>query len=283
MIIDRVAFDLPAYDGLLAGHYVRGQGYSRRRPGGTDDWLLVMTLAGEGRFGTVAGDLVARAPALYLVAPGTTHDYGTAKSSETWEILWVHFQPPTGWLDLLAWPLVAPGIYTLEPDDPGMIECALREVCRLSVSSHRRSRRLAMNALERLLLLSDAQLPEPVGAMDDRIRATIEFIHGHLSATLACEELAARASLSTSRFAHLFREQTGMPPLKYVQIQRLERARTLLERTTLGIAEIAAEVGMDPFYFSMRFKSRNGISPAGFRNSRLKSDALAPRGRLPAS
>jgi AraC family transcriptional regulator of arabinose operon len=265
MIKDRVAFDLPLYDGLLAGHYVRGQGYGRRRPGGTDDWLLVMTLAGAGRFGTETGDIEAERGSMMLLSPGTTHDYGTAREVDLWEILWVHFQPPPTWFDLLQWPLVAAGVHSFTPETPIEIEQALREVRRLSVSTGSRRREFAMNALERLLLLCDAQLPNPERRIDDRIKASIEYIHAHLQQPLTLVELSERVHLSSYRFAHLFREEMGVPPKQYIQLQRLQRARSLLERTTLGVAEIADQVGMDPFHFSLRFKQQTGKSPRAYR------------------
>ncbi len=262
MNVDRVAFDLPPYDGLLAGHYVRGQGYVRRRPGGTDDWLLVMTLSGEGQFG---GDLAVENPSLVLIAPGTTHDYGIGPSAESWELLWAHFQPPSNWLELLRWPLAAPGIHILIPAQSAEIETQFREVVQVSTTVGPRRRRFAMNALERLLLLCDAQLPSEQRQMDSRVWAAIEYIHAHLGQTLTIEDLGTIVNLSPSRFAHLFRQETGLPPGQYILQQRIHRASGLLVGTTLGVAEIALEVGMDPFYLSLRFKADKGVSPRAYR------------------
>ena len=46
----------------------------------------------------------------------------------------------------------------------------------------------------------------------------------------------------------------------------MQHARQLLIRTSLSIAEVAADVGYsDPFYFSNRFHRYNGKSPTAFR------------------
>lgn len=262
MIKDRVAFDLPAYDGLLAGHYIRGAGYGRKRQGGTDDWLLVLTLAGTGRIQSGANELRAVEKSLFLIAPGTTHDYGTARDAETWEILWVHFHPKSEWIDLLTWPSVGPGIFALH-DSPHSE--AFENVVRLSSGFGTRDRLFAMNALEKLLLLCDEQVPRSEMRRDDRIRSTIDFVDANLQGPLSLTDLSERVHLSPSRFAHLFRQTMGIPPRQYVLQQRLQRARTLLERTSLGIAEVATEVGMEPFYFTLRFKSETGVSPREFR------------------
>ncbi len=256
MAFDRVAFDLPAYEGLLAGHYVRDAGYARRRVGGTDDWLLIATLAGEGRFIGATGEVAAPPGALTLLAPGTTHDYGTASR---WELLWVHFHPPAAWLDLVRWPAAAPGIGQLRPPEPAPVEAAFHEVVRLAPAR----RRLAMNALERLLLFLDESRPS--SRLDERIRRVADHVEDHLRDPLDLARLADLVGLSPSRLAHLFRAETGLAPMAYVAQRRLERARLLLDRTTLGVAEVAAAVGMEPFYFSARFKAATGLSPRAYR------------------
>lgn len=268
MLIDRVAFDLPVYDGLLAGHYVKGQGYGRRRPGGTDDWLLIMTLGGEGRFGSTVGELVAKTPSLVLLSPGTTHDYGTAKDAEGWEILWVHFQPPKEWQELLQWPSVAQGVMWLDPTEPQELQTAFEAVCQQAWNAPTRRRQFAMNALERLLLLCDAQLMGQRKVLDARVQRAADHIHAHLAAPLTIDDLSAVVNLSPSRFSHLFHEQTGFSPRQYILHCRVQRARTLLERTTLGVTEIATQIGMDPYSFSNRFRQEMGLSPTSYRRLR---------------
>lgn len=268
MLKDRIALDLPYYDSLLAGHHRKERGYTLRRTGGTDDWLLVATLSGKGRFGTPLGDIAALPRSLTLISPGTLHDYGTAKGASGWEILWVHFQPSPEWLEMLHWPTATPGIATLEPAAWTEIERAFRELCRLSFWPGRRRSQISMNALERLLLLCEEQLPGAGQAMDDRVRSVIDYVHGHLAMPLSLEALSAHVHLSPSRFSHLFRSETGMAPLQYIGLQRVQRAATLLERTTLSVGEIAAEVGMEPFHFSAKFKAQTGSSPRSYRASR---------------
>ncbi|CAN5433808.1 hypothetical protein BH11ARM2_BH11ARM2_09170 [soil metagenome] len=182
-----------------------------------------------------------------------------------WEILWVHFHPPREWLEYLLWPPSAHGVAIFTPKHWREIHAAFREAFRLSLSTQRRRRELGMNALERLLLLCEADLPYAAHPMDDRIRAVVEHIHGHLRQPLTLESLSGIVHLSHSRFAHLFRKEIGMPPLQYVGLQRVHRAQTLLERTTMSVSEIAAEVGMEPFHFSTHFKTHTGISPRAYR------------------
>jgi len=267
MIKNRNELDLPYYDGLLAGYYRKEPGYTSRRVNGTDDYLLVATLAGRGRFGTSVGDLPAEPGQLTLVSPGTPHDYGIARGAEWWEILWVHFQPLPEWLELLTWPSTAPGVASITPSASAWktIEATFHDIHQFSFSSGQRRRQFSMNALEKLLLLCEAELPAHGQPMDDRVRTAIEYIHIHLTESLSIEDLSGRIHLSPSRFSHLFRAQTGLAPLQYICQQRMRRAATLLERTTLSVAEIAAAVGMEPFHFSSRFKAQTGKNPRAYR------------------
>lgn len=275
MIKDRAAFDLPAYDGLLAGHYQRGPGYGRRRPGGTDDWLLIMTLKGKGRFGGARGDLVVEAPQLVLIAPGTTHDYGIHKLAQEWEILWVHFHPAEGWLEWLDWPESSTGLRELDPPRPDLIEEAFREVLRLSLENGPYRRQLAMNSLERLLLICACQRPSIGRTMDERIRRVLAVIHQDLSLVHAAEDLGSLVGLSPSRLSHLFKEEVGLSPRQYLLQQRILRSQRLLEKTSLGVAEIAHAVGMDPAAFTLRFKAEIGQAPREYRRS-VRTISLTP-------
>lgn len=267
MAIDVDAIEIPDYDGLLAGLHHKGATHTSKRAKGTDDWLLVATLSGLGRFNTPLGELPAVPGSLALISPGTPHDYGTGRGAEGWEILWVHFHPPREWLEMLHWPASAPGVAMFSPRNWREIQVAFRDVLRQTTTPARRRRQFAMNALERLLLLCEATLPHLGQPMDDRVRHVIDHIHAHLREPLTLESLSALVYLSPSRFSHLFREETGMAPLQYVGQQRIDRARRLLERTTLSVTEIAAEVGMEPFHFSARFKAQTGASPRNYRIS----------------
>src|SRR5262245_60872503 len=86
---------------LLTGHFHETSCYRTHRRDGVGDWLLIHTISGAGRFGHSGGDLIAGAGDWVLIRPRTLHDYAVAPSSESWELLWAHFQPRSGWLPWL--------------------------------------------------------------------------------------------------------------------------------------------------------------------------------------
>ena len=126
---------------------------------------------------------------------------------------------------------------------------------------------LAMNALEEILLRCALANPKHATArIDPRIRRALDYIGTHFASPLTITEIAQECGLSLSRFAHLFRTETGQPPQRYLEHQRLLRARQLLEFTQEPIRHIAEQVGFEnPFYFTLRFKRHNGMSPRQWR------------------
>lgn len=103
---------------------------------------------------------------------------------------------------------------------------------------------------------------------DPRIAWTVDRMAKTLPQRLPLAAFADAINLSTSRFAHLFREQTGVPPARYLHALRMQRARTLVEDTFLSIKEVMLEVGFsDPSHFARDFRRFHGCSPTELRRS----------------
>jgi len=72
--------------------------------------------------------------------------------------------------------------------------------------------------------------------------------------------------LSEGRFAHVFKESTGMSPKQYMLHIKTELACRLLATTDLSVGEVAREVGIeDPNYFCRLMKKQTGHTPKALR------------------
>jgi AraC family transcriptional regulator of arabinose operon len=267
---DRANTPAPPPGTLVTGHFRKGPRYATFRELGTRDWLLVYTLGGHGRYGHGRDAFVTQPGDLVLVRPGVRHDYGTARGARHWETLWAHFIPRPGWLSWLDWPAVAPGILHLPlrgHESAPRVARRCRDVVRLNAGPSRRREALALNALEEILLWCDLANPRrETTELDSRIRHSLEFICERFAEPLDVARIAAQCGLSPSRFAHLFRAQTGETPQRYLELQRLNRARQLLEFTQEPVGVVARSVGFEnPFYFTLRFKRHSGASPRAWR------------------
>ena len=110
---------------------------------------------------------------------------------------------------------------------------------------------------------SEVEVPVRV---DPRIERVISDIHARVGAPLSIAALASTASLSASRFAHLFQREVGTSPARYVHALRMIRARILIERTSLSVKDVMAQVGCnDPSHFTRDFRRFHGRSPRDWR------------------
>lgn len=258
----------PTVRRIGAGSFLEGPDYRVRRSGGTADWLLIHTVAGSGRLRVGTAEALRTQPGDgVLLSPGTVHDYRTEPGVGRWSLLFAHFHPRSEWRPLLHWPLALPGIgrIALGHEADERVRLALGTSARSSLSQVSRPELLAMNALETALLWYDVANPGSP-QLDERVQQVIEFIEQHLEQDIDADRLARVAHLSESRTSHLFTEQVGISPLRYLENQRMVLAAQLLEFTGRPVSGIAREVGyLDPLYFSRRFRRFHGCSPSAHR------------------
>jgi len=261
-------------DEILTGLFHMGPSYYSWRPAGTNDYLLIYTVAGGGRFGTRGGTAFdSREGDFVLLPPGSMHNYGTEPTAGRWNLLWAHFHPRAEWLPLLDWPSLDEGLLHLRADDVASqhaLHAQFGLVHESALSTGPFRTRLAMNALERLFLLCGPHNPRQTQAqVDSRIRGVMDHVAKHLQDALTLESLAELSGLSVSRFGHLFKEAVGCSPVEYIERTRVNRARELLRMTLLSVKEIARQVGYSSqFYLSLRFKKRVGVSPSAYREGK---------------
>lgn len=253
---------------LVSGRYRQPFGYRVKRSKGTKDFYLTMTLHGKGLFHNGSQACECPESEVTLITPGTPHYYGTPEHT-IWEFNWCHFVPREDWLPLLQLPEMIKGIRSARFDNEQdwlHLAGAFNSLIQYNEESHLFSERLAVNALEEILLLISKNTFEAQCQMDSRVEETIKLISQHYRMPFNVPELAARVNLSSSRFAHLFKTQTGESVMEMLNKIRLRQSKKLLETTTLSIAEIAEEVGFNhPFYFSRQFAAFYGSPPAVLR------------------
>ena len=69
---------------------------------------------------------------------------------------------------------------------------------------------------------------------------------------------------------HLYKKLmaiTGKAPLEFIRTIRIKRGRQLLEKSQLGVADIAYQVGLSPKQFSKYFKEMFGKLPSDYKRT----------------
>lgn len=125
--------------------------------------------------------------------------------------------------------------------------------------------RLAGNGLR----LSDFGVNISPGVwLDKRVEKIIQMMREDVRGELSLGEFAQSVNLSVWRLCHIFKSDVGMPPIRYLRLLRMERAKDLLESSFLSVKEIAYQVGLnDESHFVRDFKSTYGFSPALYRSN----------------
>lgn len=92
------------------------------------------------------------------------------------------------------------------------------------------------------------------------------WLEGAAEQQVTVAEMAARAQLSGRTFLRRFKAATGIAPNAYLQNLRIEKARGLLERSRIPVADIGWKVGYgDPSAFSRMFRTATGLTAGEYR------------------
>lgn len=98
-----------------------------------------------------------------------------------------------------------------------------------------------------------------------------EYLRENSARKITLREVARHFYISTSHLSHSFKEETGLSPIRYVHMCRIEKAKALLRDTELTVGEVAETVGFnDRTFFSRLFKRMTGLSPYQYREEAEK-------------
>jgi AraC-like DNA-binding protein len=243
-------------------------------------------------YAVIEGTGVARLNNLeFIIRPGDVFliPAGTLQQGDTDEVnpihkLWAHFQASTtSKLQLLS---LYPPPLCLKGESAAKITELTREML-AEWNGQAPARQLAVKSLLMRILLTAyrapkrnwrtpdvvkplSQVPEINGSSRrlplDRIRAALALMNRSYSKPLSLADLAKCACLHPTYFNQVFKRAVGMPPMKFLEQQRLRRAQELLSRDSESVTDIALEVGyQDPYYFSRAFRRFTGLSPSAWR------------------
>lgn len=95
---------------------------------------------------------------------------------------------------------------------------------------------------------------------------SISFINSNYSSAIKITDLAKMEGMSMTRYNLSFKEQTGVPPTKYIINLRMNMAKELLCSSDLSLNQIGAACGYEDYnFFAKVFKGATGVSPKKYR------------------
>jgi AraC-like DNA-binding protein len=111
-----------------------------------------------------------------------------------------------------------------------------------------------------------------------QIEPSINYLESHYGdPELSNEVLAEKSNISTVYFRKLFSEKYGVPPMKYVQNRRIDKASEMLLGNYSTVTDIAYSVGFKSInHFSRVFKKATGHSPREYKRLNLQENIHTP-------
>ncbi len=101
----------------------------------------------------------------------------------------------------------------------------------------------------------------------DTLAPTIQWMRENYRQNLTNEDLAEHAAMSLRNFSRVFKQETGIPPARFIEKIRLESAVKLLEETRHALETIAGECGFQSGeHFRLAFVRCFKITPGEYRD-----------------
>jgi AraC family transcriptional regulator len=99
-------------------------------------------------------------------------------------------------------------------------------------------------------------------------RTVAAFIEDHLAEAISLATLAGLVRLSPHHFCRAFKKSFGVPPHRYHNGRRIERAKTLLVKRGSSVTDTGLTIGFsETSSFSAAFRRETGLTPTEYRRS----------------
>ena len=107
-----------------------------------------------------------------------------------------------------------------------------------------------------------------ISSLDEQlVSRAIQIVEAHIAdSDFGVEQLSQEVGMTRGHLYKKLMAITGKSPLDFIRTLRLKRARQYLEKSQLGVAEIAWKVGISPHQFTKYFKEAYGMTPSEFQN-----------------
>ena len=230
---------------------------------------LYFILEGEGWLKVDGRECYPKPGQLCLMPAHVRQSYSVVQGRPPFTKYWCHFTAGVGPFDLFQW-INAP--LCIDVPDPQRMQGLFAELVELH--SHRSLVSLLREKAVMLEIASSFLEHIPVQVLQHRsedmgrIRIIHNYVESHLHESLNVNDMASALHLHPNYFISYFKKHFGMPPLKYVNRKRMEKARQLLGSTSLSVKEIAERSGYpDTHYFAKSFRKETGLSPTEYRST----------------
>lgn len=157
--------------------------------------------------------------------------------------------------------------YLQKPVDPDQLEEVLE-----ALVGRMKEEEQQFASLQRMRNSGESELiPLPRSVSNHLINNAIAYIAANYTRQISLHDAAERLELSESHLSRLFKEETGLNFLQYLNAWRINKAALMMKDPRLNISEIATGSGFPtPGYFAKIFKRFSGYTPTQYRDLESK-------------
>jgi AraC family transcriptional regulator of arabinose operon len=230
-----------------------------------DDYLLLLTVAGEGVAILDRTEYSLSPNTLMILPKAMRHEYSVPEGS-TWEFYWIHLSGVN--CESLLKHIIDEYGHCLE------IDCADEIIDSIELLLNTPYRYyeyefFAGKLISNMLFMLINSLNSSMEDVQKRRTVTvnvIEYIEKHYGESMKLSDISDGMYISTEHLIRVFREEMGMTPYQYLKQFRMRKAFMYLSDLDRTIGDIAASVGYQSLSsFIAQFKEFYGITPRKYR------------------
>lgn len=106
--------------------------------------------------------------------------------------------------------------------------------------------------------------------LDNPLSEVITYIEANFTSQIEVGTLAAKACMSPATFYRHFKQCFGVTPLEFIHGKRIRKAKQLLGKNEITIADIGFQLGYtSPSYFTLQFEKHMACSPRDYQKKQL--------------
>ncbi|GKX27695.1 AraC family transcriptional regulator [Vallitalea longa] len=157
------------------------------------------------------------------------------------------------------------------PDRTGEIKWFLERIYEEKKMANNLHEELITSYIKSVFLLMRRYFLSYDPEISDVVLKTTLYIQENFKEDITMDSISQISCVSKSYLSRLFKKETGLTVMQYLNYYRIERSKSLIKFSKYNISEIGNMVGFnDPKYFSRMFKKIVGISPKNFEKQILE-------------